>query len=110
MSGSECTEPVNPRGDFVALDLNGVTASTLEALCHEGYRSSWSDNTGDLFRKGAIWEEEKTCPFEHTTADGSPITSFDPPWVHGPWVVTWQLISPTGSVVVTAQYTTTIDY
>lgn len=108
IGGSECSKPLNPMGDILALDLNGVTSATLDALCGEGYESTWSDNIGNLISVGN-WNGDKTCFLGmYNTAEGSPIVDFYPPWAHGPWIVTWQLRSPSGLVVATAQYTTSL--
>lgn len=93
--GQKCTEPVKPSGVRVS-ELTGMTGLNAAYLCTKGYQEHWFDNRGN---------SSTSCYGFDDTSEGWLAAPFDhAPSTPGPWIISWQMTSPSGKVVLEASY------
>jgi len=115
---------------MINLELAGIAPATIADLCTKGYQVKWRDNYGDSLVNYAEYVNSEapaytkwpcvsssTSPNRWQEADlipdwgGNHVQGNDPltaawpsPDTPYPWIVTWQLISPSGATVLEASY------
>ena len=124
-----CGATLNSSSGTLNLELAGIAPATIADLCTKGYQVKWFDNYGDSLagrrdtydpsvpaytnwpcRSSTFspnrWQEADLTPAwggnqVPTNGFTDKFISPDTPY---PWIVTWQLISPSGGTVLEASY------
>jgi ThiF family len=101
------------RPPVVDLDITGISGTELQYLCSQGYIVRWSDNYGQDFtdmKLGAICDYQLvdvTAPDVASESIPRPVNKYGL-GIAGPWTITFQLVAPSGRIVVEASYRTTV--
>jgi len=95
----------------ISLGFKGTSLAAIASLCSEGYTVQWTDNHGrrlsaDGMATSADTPVDSCMSARDVASEYHP--RFVPPMTTGPWVIIWRLLSPSGKVVVEADYEATV--
>jgi len=97
-------------GDTIAIEVSGLTQQVVSALCQRGYHDEWTSQ-GDPWSDSSNSQEyggatgmciELNNDMLPIGTDGYLEATFADPDELGTDTVTWQLVSPSGKVVLAA--------
>ena len=96
----------------LGLEVTNISSATLVRLCSEGDTIQWSDNYRDLTSLNLGW----ICGQQLVDIDiqnvatihiYSPVNNSGLP-IDGPWKITFRLVGPSGQILASANYQTTV--